>query len=598
MYRLLDPRTCPATIRLVPGVPSAFLDTEDVAMAAVAENGTLVYFNRAFLRQFGLTYAAARLGNIEDTFPDHRHQFPEQTGGAGSSGRRLLELRSGNSGPVVGRLLVSFTSAPKDRPAPGLRDLVRDLDRPNPLFDDAYCGLYVADPQAYTLRVNPAYERIAFLPENDLVGRSLQELEDKGYFSQSVTLRVLERLMRKQRESVTLFQKIVTGKQVLVTGQPICSDTGQLDCILTFVRDLIPVATLVRKCETAAHSRDRVWAGTNQVRATSRQQTEAAAEPIFPRLDRLPIVVRDPLFQATMQQAVRAATVQAPILLTGETGVGKDLIAKYVLLLSSQSKEKPFVSVNCSAIPKELLESELFGYEEGAFSGARKGGKVGLFEQAHQGILFLNEISEMPLELQTKLLTVLDEGSIRRLGGTRTKQVQVRLICATNGDLRRKVAEGSFRSDFYYRIKVLSIHIPPLRERPKDILPLVQYFTGKVAHRYGLRKHFSPAAQEALLAYEWPGNVRELHNLIERLVVFSCTPQISVGELPEEILQDSVPQPQQDPIRPPPDRPLKQLVKQYERHLIEAALARHGKIATAARALGIDPTTLSRKLRN
>lgn len=593
MHQLLDLHQCQNNIRIRKDDSWAILDTEDISFAAVARNGDIIYCNRAFLLEYHIDHKSNRYPNIHEILPDFWDLRYKTSTAMKNKNRKVINLWTDVSKRPLSHLIISF-----NKKAPGKSKI--DLDtislENHPDFLKFYTGLYVADPEAYTLKVNPAYEKIAFLEESDLAGKNLRELEEKGIFSKSVTLSVLDKLNRGDTGSVTLFQKIITGKEVLVTGTPIYSDQRRLTYILTYVQDLISLATITRKC-VDYEEKHRMFRGPSQATTSPSKYTSRESEcPFIPLFDELPVIARDPLSISTLQRLVSAAKYESTILLTGETGVGKDLIAKFLHLLQCGGNHRPFVAVNCSAIPGELLESELFGYEEGAFSGARRGGKSGLFVEAHGGVLFLNEISEMPLSLQAKLLSALDEGCIRPLGSSKTRQVKTRIIFATNKNLRKSIADGSFRSDLYYRINVLTVHLPPLRERPKDILPLVRYFMAQFSKEYGLKKHLSPTVQDILLKYEWPGNVRELRNLVERLMVFSSSEQIAICDLPPEILNEP-PSGRQAVSRFEDSMSLKEAVRRYERILIEEALQKHGKIADAARMLSIDPTTLTRKLR-
>jgi transcriptional regulator with PAS, ATPase and Fis domain len=593
MYQLLDLYQCQNDIRISKDDSWAILDKEDISFAGITRNGDIIYCNRAFLLEYHIDQK--RLGhlNIHEILPDFWDLRYKTSTEMKIKKRKVINLWTDVSEKPFSHLIISFN---KKTPGRSKIDL-NTISSPNhPRFLKFYTGLYVANPEAYTLKVNPAYEKIAFLEESDLAGKNLRELEEKGIFSKSVTLAVLDKLNRGGAGSVTLFQKIITGKEVLVTGTPIYSEQRRLTYILTYVNDLISLATIIRKC-VDYEEKHRTFRGLSQANTSAKKCASRDLEhPSLPMFDELPVIARDPLSISTMQRLVSAAKYESPILLTGETGVGKDLVAKFLHLLQCGGTHRPFVTINCSAIPGELLESELFGYEEGAFSGARRGGKPGLFVEAHGGVLFLNEISEMPLSLQAKLLSALDEGCIRPLGSSKTRQVKTRLIFATNKDLRKSIADGSFRSDLYYRINVLTVQLPPLRERPQDILPLVRHFMTRFAEEYGLKKHLSPAVQDILQKYEWPGNVRELRYLVERLMVFSSSEQIAICDLPPEILNEPF-SGRQAVSRFEDGMSLKEAVRRYERILIEEALQKHGKIADAARMLSIDPTTLTRKLK-
>ncbi len=292
------------------------------------------------------------------------------------------------------------------------------------------------------------------------------------------------------------------------------------------------------------------------------------------------------LFKASLY-----AKSEAPVLILGESGVGKELLARYIHRESGRKGK--FVSVNCAAIPENLFESELFGYVKGAFTGALSD-KPGLFEEADGGTLFLDEIGELPLSLQAKLLRVLQEGEVRRLGSNRTKKVDVKLVAATNRDLKELVSQGKFREDLYYRLNVLTLKIPPLRERPEDITALTGYFLKKFSSKYGKKVEMTPEALEILLSHSFPGNVRELENLIHRLVITSD------GTIKPEDLKDLTDSKSQSPEEITLDfsEPLPQKVARLEKMMIEEALKRTGYVQTkAAKLLGIDEKSLRYKRR-
>ena len=243
-------------------------------------------------------------------------------------------------------------------------------------------------------------------------------------------------------------------------------------------------------------------------------------------------------FRDMVDKARRFSLVQSSILITGETGTGKELFAHSIHAASPRASE-PFVAVNCAALPGNLLESELFGYVEGAFSGAVRGGKAGLFEIADRGTIFLDEIGEIPLDVQSKLLRVLQEKEIRRLGDTRMRHVDVRIIAATNVDIRKKVRDGAFRSDLYYRLSILDLQLAPLRERGNDILLLSDVFLSRYAAKEGRRKpSLSSEAEELLLSYPWPGNIRELRNICEKIIVLFDGDIISGDDIRSIIIVD------------------------------------------------------------
>ncbi len=232
------------------------------------------------------------------------------------------------------------------------------------------------------------------------------------------------------------------------------------------------------------------------------------------------IIAESPVMKSIFKNAEKIAPFDITVLITGESGTGKEVLARFIHKKSKRSKE-PFVAINCGAIPHELLESELFGYKKGAFTGANRD-KKGLIEEADKGTLFLDEIGELPLDLQVKLLRVLEEGEIRPLGSTKSKKVDIRLIAATNRNLEKLVKEGKFREDLYFRLKVVHFHIPPLRERKEDIVPLAKLFIKKYSKKYGIpEKKLSEKAIQELISHDWKGNVRELEHLIEKTIIMS-----------------------------------------------------------------------------
>ncbi len=287
----------------------------------------------------------------------------------------------------------------------------------------------------------------------------------------------------------------------------------------------------------------------------------------------------------------RVAHVDSHVLLLGESGVGKEVCARFLHDRSPQRSE-PFVAVNCAAIPSELLESELFGYEAGAFTGAR-GRHLGHVERARRGVLFLDEVSELPLAAQAKLLQLVQNRSFYRLGGDRPLPFEARLLCACNCDLEARVREGKFREDLYYRIHVIPVHVPPLRERPEDILPLLHRYRETFAQRFGVDvEDVSPAAEEAMLAWHWPGNVRELVNRVERAVALAAGPRLEVGDLFPERRDAPEAEPESGILSLSAARQL------AERRQIQRALERcEGRILEAARLLGVSRTTLWEKMR-
>lgn len=302
-------------------------------------------------------------------------------------------------------------------------------------------------------------------------------------------------------------------------------------------------------------------------------------------------------YSAAMESVItlvqKVCNVSSTVLITGASGVGKEVVARYIHRTGNRSAG-PFVKINCAAIPETLLESELFGYEEGAFTGARRDGKPGLIELASGGTLLLDEITEMPLGLQAKLLQVLQEKSLVRVGGTRQIRVDARIMAATNRDIEAAVREGRFRNDLYYRLNVIPIRVPALRERAGDIAPLTYHFLDKWSSKYGRRRQISREAREKLESYSWPGNVRELENVLEFLVVTVEDPVIGVEHLPAHIRRGSADCAGE--VRVSGILPLRKAVDEVERQLIEHASQTCSSTYSMARALGVNQSTIVRKI--
>ena len=320
-----------------------------------------------------------------------------------------------------------------------------------------------------------------------------------------------------------------------------------------------------------------------------RQENENLRAQLRERYGLAGVIAQSPAMHAVLDLVERVAPTDATLLIQGESGTGKEVIAKAVHHASARAA-RPFVAVNCGAVPETLLESELFGYMRGAFTGATVN-KLGLFEEAHGGTLFLDEIAEMPGALQVKLLRALQSGEVRRLGATRPATIDVRVIAATHGDLAALISQGSFREDLFYRLNVIQMMLPPLRDRREDIPALAEHFLARAAGKLGRARHLSPEALERLLRYPWPGNVRELENAIERAAILGRRDTIMPEDLPPHVSAGLQ-------LGPSPTLPRQTTLAEAERAHILQTLERFGRNHSgAAEALGIGRTTLWRKLK-
>lgn len=423
------------------------------------------------------------------------------------------------------------------------------------VFDNVENGIYIVDGQGVTVGVNQTFERMSGISHQELVGRSLYDMVGPGnLFSGSASLIVLER-----KAPATATYSTATNRKLLVKGQPIFDDRGKIRYVINTIWDL-----------TVVHYHSRIDADT-------------ARDHLLQEED---IITCSLAMTRAIDLALRVASTDSTILLGGESGVGKSLIAR-MIHRTSDRKEKPFLQINCGAIPESLIEAELFGYEGGSFTGADRRGRPGLFESATGGTIFLDEVSELPLHLQSKLLGVIQDKEFLRVGGRTPTRVDVRLIAASNKDLAILVNDGKFRDDLYYRLNVVPLHLPALRQRREDIPLLIRYFADRYNRKYQTYKEFAPALVDELRQRPWRGNIRELENLVERLIVTSPVDTITGSEAAlvggSEI--------------PAGSGSLQQRLQAHERQLLLQALQQHRTTRRVAAALGISQATAARKLK-
>lgn len=454
------------------------------------------------------------------------------------------------------------------------QNLSRELDA---IIDSSYDGLWICDAQGTVLRINRASERLNVIQAQDVVGRNMRELVDEGLVDCSATLEVI-----RTGRVVNLLQNTRSGRKLMLTGNPVFDETGKLSLVVVNERDITEIDALYKSLE--------------QEKALKDQYKHQILDMQLAHLHDHQIIARSPAMVNVLHQAFKVSAVDSTVLLHGESGVGKGLIADIIHKFSPRSQH-PMIRINCGAIPETLIEAELFGYERGAFTGARQSGKAGYFEAADGGTLLLDEVSELPLASQVKLLRFLEDGRITRVGGTSSRKLDVRVLAATNRDLTSMVQRGEFRKDLYYRLNVIPLWIPPLRERRECIFPMLQHylehFCTKV-QKPPLR--LSRAAADALITYSYPGNVRELVNLCERLAVMCENNPIGMEDLPKSVTAHTAPQESADQA-PLEGSSFKELMEAAERRILARALETHGTQWAVARELGINQSTVSRKLK-
>lgn len=444
------------------------------------------------------------------------------------------------------------------------------------VFENLPDSVLVTDSNGNIVMANPALAQLMGIPLPDLIGRTVGELVQEGFYQRSIVMEAA-----KKKNIVTGVIKTATGRAVMSTSVPVMNEQGEVQFVISHSRAKETVDEFIRDLE--------------------QKQTNNALERYRSEIDHLrnreknALVFHSPQMGQVVEKAEIAAGVSCPVLLLGESGVGKDVIANYIHRTSNRANEA-FIVVNCAAMPENLIESELFGYAKGAFSGALANGKYGLVELADKGTLFLDEVAEIPLPLQAKFLRMLATYEVRRLGSVESRNIDFRLIAATNRNLKELVAQGKFREDLYYRLSVFPIKIPPLRERREDIPALVESFLAEFNKKYGTQKRLSAAATESVMTYDWPGNVRELRNAVERRFfstpgeVIECTRRSKPNQTSSVgAVVDSVPS---------WEGSLKEVMQKAEYAYIMRVLQESGgHSCTAAKKLGIHRTVLWRKIR-
>jgi len=447
----------------------------------------------------------------------------------------------------------------------------------NAIFQSSSDGILVCDGKGNILKMNEASEKLNGLKAKDVIGKNVAHFVATGVFDRSVTMEVLE-----TKRQVSIMQYIKkTHKHLLVTGTPAFDEKGNIFLVVVNERDMTQLNAMKGELEQSQMVAERF---KDELVQLSMQELEGQE-----------IVAESESMRRVLSMALRLARFDASnILILGESGTGKGVVAKFIHKAGRRS-EKPFVQINCAALPETLLEAELFGYEKGAFTGARQEGKLGLFELAHGGTLFLDEIGDLPFSVQAKILKYLDDHEVMRLGSVKPKKVDCTVIAATNRDLDSFTREGKFRQDLFFRLNTFTLHIPPLRERREDILPLMNFFLARHNNQYGQKKRISSRGFEALQTWLYNGNVRELDNILKKAVLISDKELLDdfiTGDLGKPI--SKVAHPAQQSAKKPR---LQQEVLVLEAELLKRAMKACKSTREMARYLGVSQPTVVRKLK-
>jgi PAS domain S-box-containing protein len=563
----------------------ALLNASGSAIFVVDPSGTVAISNHRVQKHLGLFPGSLMSTSLPDFWPlvqrvmNRRCQLRDQPVQAGEISflARIAPINFKTDIIGVLCLLEDRTELEKTtRKMISYLELSQELDAIIASSDD---GLWICDDQGTILRINAASERLNMLRAVDVVGRNIDEMVSEGYIDHSVTRKVL-----KSRQRENLLQETRAGRKLMLTGNPVFNAEGKLIRVVVNERDITEIDALREELEAQMAKNDQI----------QRQMQELQ----FAEMKSGAVIARSANIIQALSQAHKVSRVDSTVLILGESGTGKGVVANLIHTRSARA-DSPMIHVNCGAIPETLVESELFGYEKGAFTGAAQQGKPGYFELADKGILFLDEVAELPIASQVKLLRFLEDGRVTRVGGTRARTLDVRIICATHRDLEQMVAQGQFRLDLFYRLNVIPITVPPLREREACKLSLIQHyidlFNAKL--KGGKPPRLSRRALDALFSYAFPGNIRELMNICERLVVMAESPRIDVEDLPAAVTAG---------LSQPMDCGLDMLeagdnlartMAAVERRIISRALATHGTQTKAALALGVNQSTIARKIK-
>ncbi len=436
------------------------------------------------------------------------------------------------------------------------------------ILDNIHDVVLVLDSETTIVYANESYAKILGVPVQKVLGRRLDHIEPKA-----IAIEVLRTGATHSGRSY-LYS---VGIDIVGSTFPLYQGNRIIGCVSIF-NNISEVVQLTRELQLTKGVADYL------------QEQLKQHEPL--PLSFQEYVGKNSRLRETLVLAAKVARTDSTVLIRGESGVGKEVLAR-AIHNCSRRKDKPLIKVNCAAIPEALLESELFGFEDGAFTGAKKGGKFGKFELAHGGTIFLDEIGDMSVSMQAKLLRVLQEKEFERVGGTKTVKLNIRVIAATNCDLEKMIEEGTFRRDLYYRLNIVPLYLLPLRERKDDLKSLAKKFLDQFAKEAGNELTLSPQVTRVLQDYDWPGNVRELQNVLEHASIVCSGSQIEIQHLPANMISTS------NKCQTSKDKPydLKDTIAKLEKELILAALANCNNRSSAMKALGISRRAFYDKLR-
>lgn len=548
---------------------------------AVDRNGFVEVTNDAFQRFLGMTAEELKRIHVKNIAPESGLEEVVKSGKAELAQKIMVFNRwfltnrfpIKKDGKIIGAVAVLQDITELDNIAEELehyKSLNNELDM---IINSSFDGILVADGNGIVLRTNEAFEKVTGVKREDILGRSMIDFEKEGLVSESAVKLALER-----KESVTIsHQTNKSGRLHLTTANLCFGDHGNVYRVVCNVRDITELNDLRRRIEEIKGLSQHY---ESELRALRLQYSGSDK-----------IIFKSEKMKSLLGMVVKLAHYDSTILITGETGTGKELIAETIHNNSSRCNE-PYIKVNCGAIPENLLESELFGYDYGAFTGAKKQGKAGQFQLANGGTIFLDEIGDLPFNMQVKLLRVIQNKEITRVGSEKSIPIDVRFIAGTNRNLLDLVGKKEFREDLYYRLNVVPIHVPPLRERKEDIPILINHFINLFNKKYDQNKRVSSEVIDRLMDYDWLGNVRELENLIERLMVTSTGYLINRKDLPSYFNQTSV---KPSGVLVSGIVPLQDAIESLEKQLLQKAYSGNLTTRQMAKLLQVDHSTIVKK---
>lgn len=433
------------------------------------------------------------------------------------------------------------------------------------IVESSHDEIFVCDKDGYMIYCNKAFESNYGIDREDMIGKTAMFLNEAGYSNQTPIPSVV-----KHKKKVSMEQKTITGKTLIITATPVFDENGDIEFIVENSRDISELNSI----------KEKIKLYENTISSFNKSQSLIYNDT----------TIKGSSMKSILEIAKNVAKTNVNVLLLGESGCGKTTLAKHIHL-NSKRAGKPFITINCSTISPNLLESELFGYEGGAFTGANSKGKMGLVELANEGTLFLDEIGDIPKELQSKFLQLIQDKTFTSVGGVKTKKVDIRFISATNVDLINSINQKKFREDLYYRINVVELKIPPLRDRKEDLLELIFHFFKKYSNIFNLDKSMSTEVINVLLNYNYPGNMRELENIIQNILVTSSSDYIELHHLPKSVLHHV------DFVKDEENNSLDNLMENYEKLLICKYYKNNPSSYKLAKALNISQSKASRLIR-